>query len=64
MARLRTDSDLVRPDDLYAALLELHEGLDAEESATASAKLILLLVNHIADVEVVREAVALARRGS
>jgi len=63
MARLRTENHLARPDDLYAALVELHEGLDAEQSAAASAKLILLLVNHIGDVEVVREAVALARAG-
>lgn len=64
MARLRTENDLARPDDIYEALLELHEGLDPERSVAASAKLVLLLANHIGDAEVVREAVALARQGT
>jgi hypothetical protein len=60
-ARLVTDPNLAAPDDFYAALAELHRGLDAEESAKANAKLILLLANHIGDSEVLEEAIALAR---
>ena len=58
---LVTEPNLAAPDDFYAALTELHRGLSAEESAKASAKLILLLANHIGDAAVLDEALALAR---
>jgi predicted LPLAT superfamily acyltransferase len=41
----------------------MHEGLSAEQSQVADAKLILLLANHVGDFEVLREAIALARQG-
>lgn len=59
--RLVTEPNLAAPDDFYAALAELHRGLDPEESAKANAKLVLLLANHIGDAAVLGEAVALAR---
>jgi uncharacterized protein DUF2783 len=60
--KLRTEPNLDRVDDVYAALLALHEGLSPEQSAVASAKLILLLANHLGDEEVLRDAVRLARQ--
>ncbi|MGF1594904.1 MAG: DUF2783 domain-containing protein [Kiloniellaceae bacterium] len=59
--RLVTAPNLAAPDDFYAALAELHRGLDPEESAKANAKLILLLANHIGDPTILDEAIALAR---
>jgi len=60
-ARLITETNIAAPDDFFAALAELHRGLDAEESAKANAKLVLLLANHIGDAAVLAEALALAR---
>ncbi len=59
--RLVTAPNLAAPDDFYAALAELHRGLDPEQSAKANAKLILLLANHIGDPAILDEAIALAR---
>jgi len=61
--KLLTDGGLDRADDVYNALIEMHEGLTAEQSQVVDAKLILLLVNHVGDFEVLREAIALARQG-
>lgn len=50
-----------RGDDLYEALLEAHEGLSAADSAALNSRLILLLANHIGDVDVIRQALSAAR---
>jgi hypothetical protein len=59
--KLRTEPRLALPDDLYAELVELHRGLGEEEARLVDAKLILLLANHIGDMDVLREAIAAAR---
>ena len=61
MAKLSTESRLARPDDVYARLVEAYSDLDEAESHKLSAKLILLLANHIGDPEVLEEALAVAR---
>jgi len=48
------------PDDFYEALVHMHSELDAEQSAAANARLVLLLANHIGDMDVLREAIRLA----
>lgn len=58
---LITDPRLARPDDLYNALIEAHRDLAPEESERLNAKLVLLLANHIGSLEVVEQALALAR---
>jgi hypothetical protein len=63
MARLKIDTNLAAPDDFYAALIELHRGLSEEQSELVNAKLILLLANHVGDMEAVREAMQRAREG-
>jgi hypothetical protein len=63
MNKLRTDPNLPRADDFYAALLELHRDLTPEQSGKINAKLILLLANHIGDVDVLQEAMRIARQG-
>ncbi len=49
-------------DDFHEALIELHRDLSDEQSAQANARLILLLANHIGDLSVLREAMAIARQ--
>jgi len=57
---LRTDPRIADPDALYAALMEAHRDLDAAASRRLDAKLVLILANHIGDMGVLREAIALA----
>jgi hypothetical protein len=47
-------------DDLYAALLQAHQGLSAEASAALNARLVLILMNHIGDPAVIRAAIEAA----
>jgi hypothetical protein len=59
--KLNTEPNLAAPDDFYEALIELHRGLTEAQSQTVNAKLILLLANHIGDLDVLRQAIAAAR---
>ena len=60
MSRLITEPNLRRHDEIYAHLIELHEGRSEKESALLNARLIMLLINHVGDEEAVLEAIALA----
>ena len=53
--------NLENPDDIYEDLLSVHNGLSLEESASLNARLILALVNHIGDREILRQAIEVAR---
>ena len=53
--------DFTPGDDFYQALIDTHRNLSDEQSALVNAKLILLLANHIGDMQVLREALSLAR---
>lgn len=55
--------DYAPGDEFYEALLNAHQGLSDEQSALLNAKLVLLLANHVGDLDVIREAVAMAREG-
>lgn len=55
------DPNTERPDDLYEALVAAHEGLTKAESDALNARLILILMNHIGDAAVIREAIAAAK---
>ncbi|WP_431303810.1 DUF2783 domain-containing protein [Sediminicoccus sp. BL-A-41-H5] len=61
MTRLRTEPRLAEPDEFYAALMEAHRALDETASRKLDAKLILLLANHIGDMTVLRQALAIAQ---
>ncbi|MGQ0664771.1 MAG: DUF2783 domain-containing protein [Pseudomonadota bacterium] len=61
--KLHTEPGFERPDDFYEALIEAHRGLSEDDSAMVNAKLVLLLANHIGDLEVIREALAAAKEG-
>ena len=60
MAHLNTKANITAPDDFYAMMIAAHEGLDKAASDAFNARLILLLANHIGDIEVLREALASA----
>jgi hypothetical protein len=53
---LRRTLNLAKPDDVYNALIDAHKGLSDEQCRAFDARLILLLINHIGDEEVIREA--------
>ncbi len=48
-------------DDFYEALIEAHRDLDDEQSERLNARLVLLLANHIGDLDVIEEALAMAK---
>lgn len=48
-------------DDFYQLLIDAHRDLDDPQSLMLNAKLVLLLSNHIGEIAVLREALALAR---
>jgi Protein of unknown function (DUF2783) len=60
---LNTEANISSPDDFYEALINAHRDLTPEQSALLNAKLILLLANHVGDLDVLREAMAKAREG-
>ena len=48
-------------DRLFNELLGAHDGLDREQSEQLNAGLILILMNHIGDPQVIRAAISRAR---
>jgi hypothetical protein len=50
-------------DAFYDALIAAHHGLTDAQSELLNARLIVLLANHVGDLSVLREAIALARDG-
>ncbi|WP_338759463.1 DUF2783 domain-containing protein [Massilia sp. METH4] len=60
-SRLNLDSNLAAPDDFYEALIDAHQELDDEQSKMLNAQLVLLLSNHIGNLAVLLEALAIAR---
>ena len=59
---LSTSSNFARPDDAFRAIVEAHRGLSEEQSDDFDAALVLILANHIGDIDVLREAIVLAKR--
>lgn len=64
MAKLVTESRFPNPDAAYEALVDAHRGLSDRESAALDARLVLILANHIGDLEILKEAVALAKKSA
>lgn len=62
MTTLVTTPNIPRPDDFYAALLAVHDGLSKAESDALNARLILILANHVGDEQVLAEALEAARK--
>jgi hypothetical protein len=62
MTVLSTKSNFSDPDAAYRLIVEAHRGLTDAQSADLDAALVLVLANHIGDLDVLREAIALAAR--
>ncbi|MDM0116123.1 DUF2783 domain-containing protein [Variovorax sp. J22R133] len=58
---LNTHPNLGDSDEFYRALIDCHDGLTAAESHSLNARLLLLLSNHIGSLDVLRQAMELAR---
>jgi hypothetical protein len=50
------------PDDFYARLIALHDGLSNEQSQKLNSKLILLMANQIGDQQQLNEILTAAGR--
>jgi hypothetical protein len=59
---LSTSSNFAKPDDAFRAIVEAHRGLSDQQSADFDTALVLILANHIGDLDVLREAIVLAKR--
>ena len=59
---LSTSSNFAKPDDAFRVIVEAHRGLSEEQSADLDAALVLVLANHIGDLDVLREAIVLVKR--
>lgn len=64
MNKLNTKPNLKSPDDFYAELIAIHDGLSDDESAALNARLILLLANHIGEGAVLCSALTIAKKTS
>jgi hypothetical protein len=61
MAKLVTASQFADPDAAYLALVEARRSLTDAAAAELDTRLVLILANHIGDLDVVREAIVLAK---
>jgi hypothetical protein len=64
MSELKTEPGFANPDAAYEALVYAHRGLTDAESAALNARLVLILANHVGDLDVLKAAVALAKKAS
>ncbi len=60
MSELKTKKNIANQDDFLQKLLGAHEGLSKDESDAFNARLILLLANHIGDMDVIEQALKAA----
>lgn len=61
MNPLNTQANFNDADGFYEALINTHQGLSTEESHALNARLVLLLANHIGDMQVLTQALSAAR---
>ena len=59
---LVTDPNVARPDEAYAMILATHEGLSIDDSHALNARLVLILANHVGEMDVLAQALELARK--
>jgi hypothetical protein len=62
--KLVTASQFRDPDEAYVALVDARRGLSGTAAAELDTKLVLILANHIGDIDVLKEAIALAQPAS
>lgn len=59
--KLNTQPNLSDPDTFYAALTDVHRQLNRAQSECVNSRLILLLANHIGQMDVLNEALGIAQ---
>jgi hypothetical protein len=64
MAKLVTASQFADPDAAYLALVEARRSLSDAQAAELDTRLVLILANHVCDLDVLREAIALAKQAT
>jgi len=58
--KLTLEPNLADPDGFYQALIDSQRDMSDEEASAMNCRLILILANHIGDLEVISEALAAA----
>ena len=56
--------NLADPDEFYARLMDIHEGLTKAQSDALNARLILILANYIGDQQVLADALEAAAKSA
>lgn len=62
MTQLNIEPNFSNADEFYEALIEAHRELTLEQSHQMNAKLVLLLANHIGELDVLKDAMQRAKR--
>ena len=60
-SKLQVLGDFEPGDVFYEALMQAHEGLNESQSQLLNARLILVMANHIGELDVLKEAIQMAR---
>jgi Protein of unknown function (DUF2783) len=61
MAQLNIEPNMAQFDAFYEALIDAHRELSPAQSHQMNARLVLLLANHIGDLEVLKDAMRRAK---
>jgi hypothetical protein len=61
MAKLVTASKFSDPDAAYGILAAARRNLSEQDAAAFDARLVLILANHIGDLDVLQQAIAFAK---
>ena len=62
MSYFFVDQNIEAPDNFYEMLINAHDGLSNSDSRLLNANLILLLANQVGKVEILEEAISVARK--
>ena len=62
MTQLNIEANLSNADEFYEALIDAHRDLTLEQSHLMNAKLVLLLANHIGDLDLLKDAMKRAKQ--
>lgn len=62
MIQLNIEPNFSNADEFYEALIDAHRELTLEQSHRMNAKLVLLLANHIGELDVLKDAMQRAKR--
>ena len=59
---LKLSKNIDEQDAAYAALIGAHQGLSEAQSIALNARLLLILCNQIGDMDIIKQAIQLARK--